>query len=268
MLVKKNGHYYTDATINDNAIIPIFVETGFHGMVVSVEWYNRILATLPLKEIKLQKEEHLHTDRTTRRIVKLFKGKVPVGDLMYEGRIFVVDTNEDYVTIPVNLLKSEADSTVCLIRFDFKKNVLDYVRKEEASLGKMHQYTLVENDPMPIFEATIELSDALGHQFTKFGKFNFDLGNGSSVFFFRRTMLPALKENNFKIQTSRDKSGDIIGQGIFAGYCKIGNKSKTGFSIGITNKIEDTDELGCVGPSFFQNGTVILDPNNNLIYYK
>ena len=61
MLVKKNGHYYTDATINDNAIIPIFVETGFHGMVVSVEWYNRILATLPLKEIKLQKEEHLHT---------------------------------------------------------------------------------------------------------------------------------------------------------------------------------------------------------------
>jgi hypothetical protein len=198
----------------------------------------------------------------------LFKGKVPVGDLMYEGRIFVVDTNEDYVTIPVNLLKSEADSTVCLIRFDFKKNVLDYVRKEEASLGKMHQYTLVENDPMPIFEATIELSDALGHQFTKFGKFNFDLGNGSSVFFFRRTMLPALKENNFKIQTSRDKSGDIIGQGIFAGYCKIGNKSKTGFSIGITNKIEDTDELGCVGPSFFQNGTVILDPNNKLIYYK
>lgn len=268
LLVKKNGHYYTDATINGNANTPIFVETGFHGMVVSVEWYNKILATLPLKEIKLQKEEHLHTDRTTRRIVKLFKGKVPVGDLMYEGRVFVVDTNEDYVTIPVNLLKNEADSTACLIRFDFKKNVLDYVRKEDVNLGKMHQYTLVENDPMPIFEATLELSDALGHQLTKLGKFNFDLGNGSSVFFFRRTMLPALKENNFKIQTSRDKTGDIIGQGIFAGYCKIGDKSKTGFSIGITNKIEDTDELGCVGPSFFQNGTVILDPNNNLIYYK
>ena len=56
VLVKKNGHYYTDATINDNANTPIFVETGFHGMVVSVEWYNRILASLPLKEIKLPKE--------------------------------------------------------------------------------------------------------------------------------------------------------------------------------------------------------------------
>ena len=59
LLVKKNGHYFTDATINDNANTPIFVETGFHGMVVSVEWYNRILATLPLKEIELQKEEYL-----------------------------------------------------------------------------------------------------------------------------------------------------------------------------------------------------------------
>ena len=81
-------------------------------------------------------------------------------------------------------------------------------------------------------------------------------------------MFPALKENKFKVQASRDKSGNIIGQGIFAGYCKIGDKTNTGFSIGITNKIENTDELGCVGPSFFKNGIVILDPANNLIHYK
>lgn len=267
-LVKKNGHYYTYATVNGNAYTPVFVETGFPSMVVSEEWYDKILASLPLEEIKLDKEEYLHTDRTKRRITKLLKGKVPFGDMTYEGRIFVVDTQEDYVTVPVNLLKNEADTTASLIRFDFKKNVLDFVRHENVSLNKMRTYTLVENDPMPIFEATMELSDASGHQLTKSGKFNFDLGNGSSVFFFRKTMLPVLKENKFKLQTSRDKSGNIIGQGIFAGWCKIGDKSNTGFSIGITNKMEDTDELGCVGPSFFKNGIVILDPNNHLIYYK
>ena len=267
-LVKKNGHYYTDATVNGNDNTPIFVETGFSGMVVSMAWYNKILSTLPLEEIRLRKEEHLHTDRSTRRIVKLFKGKVPVGDLTYEGRVFVVDTNEDHVIVPVNLLKNEADTAASLIRFDFKKNVLDYVRHEDVSLDNMHKYVLVENDPMPIFVATMELSDASGHQLTKSGKFNFDLGNGSSVFFFRKSMFPALKENKFKVQASRDKSGNIIGQGIFAGYCKIGDKTNTGFSIGITNKIENTDELGCVGPSFFKNGIVILDPANNLIHYK
>lgn len=267
-LVKKNGHYYTEATVNGNASTPIFVETGFHGMVVSKEWYNKLLASLPLEEISLDKEEYLHTDRTTRRIVKLLKGKVPVGDLTYEGRVFVVDTNEEYVTVPVNLLKNEVDTSVSLIRFDFRKNVLDFVSRDDVNLDKMHTYTLVENDPMPIFEATMELSDASGHQLTKSGKFNFDLGNGSSVFFFRNTMLSALKENKFRIQVSRDRSGNIIGQGIFAGYCKIGDKSNTGFAIGITNKIEDTDELGCVGPSFFKNGIVILAPNNQLMYYK
>lgn len=267
-LVKKNGHYYTETAVNGNASTPIFVETGFHGMVVSEDCYNKLLASLPLYEITLDKEEHLHTDRTTRRIAKLLKGKVPVGDLTYEGRIFVVDTDEEYVTLPVNLLKNETDTTKSLIRFDFKKNVLDFVSRQEVNLNKMHTYTLVENDPMPIFEATMELSDASGHQLTKSGKFNFDLGNGSGVFFFRKTMLPALKENKFKLQASRDKSGNIIGQGVFAAWCKIGDKSNTGFSIGITNKIEDTDELGCVGPSFFKNGIVILDPDNHLIYYK
>ncbi len=267
-LVKKNGHYYTDATVNGNAATPVFVETGFHGMVVSTEWYDKILASLPLEEIKLDNEEYLHTDRTTRRIVKLLKGKVPVGDLTYEGRVFVVDTQEDYVTVPVNLLKNETDTTKSLIRFDFKKNVMDFVRHEDVSQDKMRTYTLVENDPMPIFVAPMELSDAYGHHLTKSGKFNFDLGNGSGVFFFRKTMLPALKENKFKIQTSRDKSGKIIGQGIYAGYCKIGDKANTGFSIGITNKIEDTDELGCVGPSFFKNGTIIISPADSLIYYR
>lgn len=267
-MIKKNGHYYTEATVNGNVSTPIFVETGFTGMVVSEEWYNKIFASLPLDEITLDKERHLHTDRTTRKIVKLLKGKVPFGDLTYKGRIFVVDTNEEYVTVPVNLLKNEADTMAFLIRFDFKRNVMDFVRLEDVNVDKMRTYTLVENDPMPIFEAPMELSDALGHQLIKSGKFNFDLGNGSSVFFFRKSMLPALKENKFMIQTSRDKSGNIIGQGIYAGYCKIGDKSNTGFSIGITNKIEDTDELGCVGPSFFKNGVVILDPKNKLIYYK
>lgn len=267
-LVKKNGHYYTDASVNGNGNTPVFVETGFQGMVVSEEWYNTILASLPLEEITLDREEYLRTDRTKRRIAKLLKGKVPVGDLIYEGRVYVVDTHEDYVTLPVNLLKNETDTMASLIRFDFKKNVLDFVRHEDVNLDKMRTYALVENDPMPIFEATMELSDGSGHQLIQSGKFNFDLGNGSSVFFFRNTMLPALKKNKFKIQTSRDKSGNIVGQGIFAGWCKIGDKSKTGFSIGITNKIVDTDELGCVGPSFFKNGIVILDPLNNHIYYK
>lgn len=268
-LVKKDGHYYTTATINGNADIPVFVETGYPGITLSVDRYNDILASLPFEEIKREQPEWLRTDRAEYKIVKELKGRVPVGDLTYDGFIYVVEPYDNIVTIPVNLLKNENDTTVCLIRFDFKKNTLDYIRREDANLEKMHTYTLVKFNPMPLFESTMDLSDASGHNLKIAGNFNFDLGNGSSLYFFRKTMLPALKENSFKIQTARDNAGKIVGQGIFAAYCKIGDKSKTSFSIGITNNVFfKGNRLGCVGPSFFQNGIVILDPNNNLIYYK
>lgn len=266
-LVKQNGHYYTDATINGNANTPVFVETGYPGMTLSVDMYNRLLSSLPLEEITPDTDE-LRGDRFKHRIVKLLKGKVPIGDLTYEGRVYVVDPYDDKVTVPVNLLKNETDKTRCLIRFDFKKNTLDYIRRKEVNLEKMHTYRLVKFDQMPVFVSTMELSDASGHDLTITGNFNFDLGNGSSVFFFRKTMLPLLKANKFKIQPARDKSGNIIGQGIFAGYCKIGDKTNTGFSIGITNRICFDEELGCVGPSFFKNGTVILDSEMHAIYFK
>lgn len=266
-LTKKNGHYYTKASINGNVDVPVLVETGSHGMVLSRNLYNKILASGNLEEITLDKEESLKTDRTPRKIVKLLEGTVPVGDLSYKGRVFVVDSDDDYVMLPVNLLKNESDTTAGLIRFDFKKNMLDYIRHADVRTDKMHTYTLVENNPMPVFKANMELADALGHQLTMSGKFNFALGCGSPVFFFRNTMLPVLKKNKFKIQNSTDKSFNPVGKGIYAGYCKIGEKSNTGISIGITNQVWDTDELGCVGPSFFKNGTVILDPDNNLIYY-
>lgn len=268
-MTKENGHYYTTATINGKADIPVFIETGYPALTVSLDRYDELLASLPLEEIELEQVEWLRGDRAKHRIHKKLKGKVPVGDLVFEGFVYVVDPYDDRVTVPANLLKSEADTTVCLIRFDFKKNTLDYIRRDAADLTKMHTYRLVEFDPMPIFVSTMELSDASGHDLEITGNFNFDLGCGSSVFFFRNTMLPVLKENKFKIQTATDRAGNVIGHGIFAGYCKIGDKSKTGFSIGITNKtFWEDDQLGCVGPSFFQNGTVILDPANDLIYYR
>lgn len=269
-LVKQNGHYYTDVTINGNANTPVFVETGFPGLTLSVEMYDKILASLTLEEVKLGQEEWLQSDMAKHRIVKKLKGKVPVGDLCYDGFIFVVEPYDDKVTLPVNLLKNEADTTVNLIRFDFKKNTLDYVRREDVDLEKMRTYTLVKNDPMPVFESTMELSDTSGHNLTIDGNFFFDLGNGTAVFFFRESMLPILKKHKFDIQKTMDKAWNLVGYGVLVGYCKIGDKTKTGFPIGITNNIFESwqGQLGCVGPSFFKNGTVILDPKNKLIYYN
>lgn len=266
-LTKEHGHYYTTATINGHENTPVFIETGYPGMTMSVEMYDRILASLPLEEVQNDDRDWLRGDRGQHRIVKRLKGKVPVGDLTFEGLVLVVEPYNDKVTLPANLLKNEADTAACLIRFDFKKNTLDYIRREDVDLKKMHTYTLVKYDPVPVFTSTLELSDTMGHHLEMSGDFAFDLGSGTSVFFFRRMMMPVLKENKFTIQEASDKQGNVVGQGLYAGYCRIGDKSKTGFSIGITNRISRYDELGCVGPSFFGKNVVILDRENGVIYY-
>lgn len=266
---KKQGHYYTSASINGHADTPVFIETGYPALTLSLDRYNELLASLPLEDIEHVKTDWLSSDQAKHKILKKLRGKVSVGDLTFDGPVYVVEPYDDKVTVPVNLLKIEADTAACLIRFDFKKKTLDYIARRDVNLDRMHTYKLVSFDPMPIFEATMEMADTSGHKLKISGNFYFDLGNGSALFFFRKNMLSVLKEMNFKIDTSRNKAGDVVGQGIFAGYCKIGEKSNTGISIGLTNRIYSKGGvLGCVGPSFFQNGTVILDPQNNLIYYK
>lgn len=266
-LVKDNGHYFTEATVNENENTRIFIETGSDGMLLNEATYDRILSSLNLEELDIDENASFDFDSNSHKIIRLLKGRISVGGLSYYGKIFVVDSYSDNVLIPFNLLKNETDPTASLIRFDFKKNRLDYIRRDDVDLKKVRTYTIVSSDPMPVFESTLRLSDADGHNAKISGKFVFDLGNASSVFLFHKTMLPLLIEKQFKILPSCDQSGNIIGYGIYARFCRIGDLTNAGISIGITNRFWREDWLGCVGPSFFSKGTVILDPDENLIYY-
>lgn len=267
-LEKDKGHYFIDATVNGNASTPVLIQTGFDGITMNLDTYNKILASSPLEEIKLDKEETFNYDNKEHRIVKLLKGNVSIDGLNYNGRVLVLDSDDEYMAVPVNMLRDDADPQACLICFDFKKKTLDFIRPEDASLEGMHTFRLVESEPMPVFVSTLELTDDQGHNLTTTGRFNFDLSNGTGLFLYRKPMLPTLKKNKFNILTSTDKSLNTVGQGIYARYCKIGKKINKGISVGITNRIAFDKNLGSVGPSFFKNGTVILDPTNKLIYYK
>lgn len=52
-MTKENGHYYTTAAINGKAHIPVFIETGYPALTVSLDRYDELLASLPLEEIEL-----------------------------------------------------------------------------------------------------------------------------------------------------------------------------------------------------------------------
>lgn len=226
-------------------------------------------SSIRLEELAIANDASLDSDRRSLRIKKIFRGEVAIGDLLYKGLIYVVEAH-NHIVVPFHRLINTQDSTANLIRFNFKTNCIDFVKSQMVNLADMHFFPIVQYIPMPIFESTLELSDADGHSAEFKGKFVFDLGNASHLFMCRKSTLPTLKRNKFKLHPSMDASGNIIGTGIFAGYCKIGSRKKNGISIGITKKSWDfeNDIIAYVGPSFFNKSIVVIDPEQGKMYYK
>ncbi len=266
-LDKKNGHYYLTTTVNGVPDTEIFVETGFNALTLNKENFNKLFGSGDLEPICVKENEKLRFDRASYDILEVYKGEAAVGGLTYRGVILVIDTY-DKIAVPFHKLINSTDSTANIMRFDFKKKTLDFVERGNVDVSKLHYFNIVRYEPYPTFEATLELYDTYGHKGDIHGNWVFDLGNGSSIFFFRKSIAPFIKANKFKVLSGEDKAGNAIGQGIFAQYCRLGDQKLTGIPIGITNRIWFDFALGCVGPSFFTKGYVLLDPAQNRIYYK
>ncbi|MDE7153332.1 MAG: hypothetical protein K2O00_02655 [Muribaculaceae bacterium] len=266
-MYKKGAHYFMTVNMNGVPDTEVFIETGFTALTLSEENYNRILSSLDLERVDFDENKEMKADRETLKVTDIRKGSVSIGGLRYNGPIYVVKSF-DKIALPVHLLKNETDTTANLIVFDFKKKVLEYVSRESLNTKNLKSYPIVRYTPYPTFTARLELADEYRHEGEITGNWIFDLGNGSAVFFFRKSIAPFINKNKFKVFPTRDKSGEIIGSGLLARYCKIGDQEVFGVSIGITNRVWFDYALGCVGPSFFTKGYVVIDSERNTIYYK
>lgn len=269
VLTKDEGHYFTETAINGLPDIRIMVETGVPAVIIDEENFYKLCSSIQLEELAIANDASLDSDRRSLRIKKVFRGEVAIGNLFYKGLIYVVEAH-NHIVVPFHRLINTLDSTANLIRFNFKTNCIDFVKSQMVDSTDMHFFPIVQYEPMPIFESILELSDTDGHSADFKGKFVFDLGNASNLFLCRNSTLPILKKNKFKLYPSMDASGNIIGAGILAGFCKIGSRRKNGISIGITKKSWDfeNDIIAYVGPSFFNKGIVVIDPEQKKIYYK
>lgn len=264
----KEGGYFITTSINNHDNIEIFVASGFHGIIVSEDDYGRLFVDSlyqtvdsDIKGIKDFYRRH--------PVSKVKYGKVSIGDLSYQGNIYVVD-KWSKINIPMYLLKNEKDTTAHLVRLDFKQGTLDFVRQEAISKTNMHQYKMVESSPLPIIETTLFLSDTYGHLGSIEGRFLFNLNSGSPLYLCVRnpSALNFIRKNKFRILPAKDTSGNDIGKGIFAAVCQVGERKRRKVSTGVGGRINLPNVLGCIGPSMFRKSYVIIDSQNHVIYYE
>ncbi len=264
---KNNGHYYLTAAVNDKGEAKLLAVTNMQVILVGEDSFNRFFNNSDYSEVD-RDSATFKSNEFRYKTKKVLNGKVKIGDLAFDGDIYVLE-NFDKICVPVHVLKNEADTTANLIRFNFKKKTLDFVGKDAVDNNKMHTYRIIEYMPWPVFEASLAIADAYGHNGQTNGKFIFDMSNASALYLFLDNVTPFIKNNKLKVSPAQDKSFNVVGYGLYADYIKLGEKSNQGISVGILNNNNDNNGIsGSVGPSLFGNGTVILNPAEDVIYYN
>ena len=262
----KEGNYFITSSMNNHDNVEIFVESGLPGILINEHNYNRLFVDSLYQTVDSSYSE-IKSFYGSHSVSKIKYGKVYIGDLSYQGNVYVID-RYNKIGIPIHMLKNEQDSTANMIRFNFNRRILDFVGKD--SIVKKNEYKVVELSPMPVVETTLFLADTYGHSGNIKGKFIFDIGNSSPLYLFNRnlSLQSFIKRNGFKIFPAKDKSDNNVGNGIYADYCRVGRQKIRNASIGLTDRIYISDILGCIGPSLFMKGYVIIDTKNNVIYYE
>ena len=261
----KEGGYFITTSINNHDNIEIFVSSGFPGIIVSEDDYGRLFVDSLYQTVD---SDITGIKDFYRRhpVSKVKYGKVSIGDLSYQGNIYVVD-KWSKINIPMYLLKNEKDTTAHLVRLDFKQGTLDFVRQEAISKTNMHQYKMVESSPLPIIETTLFLSDTYGHLGSIEGRFLFNLNSGSPLYLCVRnpSALDFIRKNKFRILPAKDRA---VGKGIFAAVCQVGERKRRKVSTGVGGRINLPNVLGCIGPSMFRKSYVVIDSKNHIMYYE
>lgn len=264
----KEGGYFITTSINNHDNIEILVASGFHGIIVSEDDYDRLFVDSLYQTVDSD-ITGIKNFYGRDSVTKVKYGKVSIGDLSYQGNIYVVDKYSK-INIPVHLLKNEKDTTAHLVRLDFKQGTLDFVSQEAISETNMHQYKMVESSSLPIIETTLFISDTYGHLGRVEGRFLFNLNSGSPLYLYIRnpSALNFIRKNKFRVLPAKDRAGNDVGYGISTAVCQVGERKRRKATIGVIGRINLPNVLGCVGPSLFRKSYVVIDSKNHIMYYE
>ncbi len=264
----KDGRYFITTSLNGRDNIEILVASGFHGIIVSEDDYGRLFVDSLYQTVDSD-ITGIKNFYGRDSVTKVKYGKVYIGDLSYQGNIYVVD-KWSKINIPMYLLKNEKDTTAHLVRLDFKQGTLDFVSQETISETNMHQYKMMESSSLPIIETTLFLSDTYGHLGSVEGRFLFNLNSGTPLYLCVRnpSALNFIRKNKFRILPAQDKAGNEVGKGILAAVCQVGERKRRKVAIGVGGRMNLPNVLGCIGPSMFRKSCVIIDSKNHIIYYE
>lgn len=265
-LYKSEGHFYFNGQMNETRVDSILLETGCSYIMCNESFLNKISKATAFAPDSVE-FTHAKSYRKEYAVHSVHRGRIKIGDFYYEGKIIVLK-NFNHLLLPIHLLHYKDETQDMLVRLNFGKLTMDFVPDSEVDLSDKNSFRIVELQPRPIIEASIEIEDEKRTIGKMTARLNFDLGcaNYVSLFGRRQEVANWINDTNFRKITTYQLNGKKAGKGILAKRCSVGELRAKNILVNILNwSVNDMD--GLIGPSFFGNRDVYLNSSKRQIYY-
>lgn len=251
-LSEKNGHLYFEAELAGEPV-NIMLESGIPAFLIGRDFYEKAL------------KSDIQLEPSTAKIALLnnkydisFKGNgsLKVGNVIYNGPIFILDNFDDF-RIPVQNFRDKQGNRAT-IGIDIKNGLFRvgvpasqektskiYKIRTDASMGFIIVTTPIN---MRTPESTCQIK----------GDLIIDFGNPSLLFLMKqhKELAKAVNKGKISLKNAYDKDGNLIAQGIYAEEITICGNTYNNISIGVSDKMKSIKQLGFLGVPFFDSLTI------------
>ena len=276
-LIKENGHYVFDASINHRVPVRCLLESGIHVMLIDSTFAFNHIKELNLQFSKTSGHEKMNLGGKVYEITHKAKGTIQLGcNAEYSGEIFILPNYQSYfnLAVPIQHLKNSLTNSriVCL---DMEKHELRLLTRSHFKTQIPHYQAMQINYnsylKMPCINTELIITQDQKYYSLK-GNFILDLGNAELLFLIKqnsnvRTFLK--KHNDIKIKNAYNKRGKLVAQILISDKLHFGNRNFVNKFIGITSALPRfSSSEGSIGLKYFDGTVCVFDFEKSIFYIQ
>ena len=262
-LIKENGHFYFKTDVN-GVDAKLMLESGVPGLMMSEAFYEANKEALNM-EVK-ESDEKIRYLSGMHKVKYTAQTRLRIGDAVFEGPVKIVDGATD-IKFPFHMLHHPSDSST-IVMIDLPRQEFSLLRKEqlpEFTKGATACDMTFNKWGMPVFTSRLSMK-VEGRKANLEGEFIADMGNASLLFLNQSQALVdnMLARGAVTLREARDKTGNVVAEGLYASKLTICDRTFKGVSVGVA-RMKSLKECGFLGLKFFTMPTV-FDIDNSKMY--
>lgn len=250
---KADHHYYFSTTVAGEQA-DIMLESGIPALLVERGFYEKSLKNSGL-DFKAS-ESQIRLFNNVYKIPFRAEGKIAVGNLVFDGPVFVLDDFSG-ISMPIQYLKM-ADGKKAFISLDFQDKIMTVNAQKPDVEGEKFKLRIDKKMGFPIVRSVLKMKTEDGTVNLK-GDFIVDFGNPELLFLMaqRKDVDKAMKSGKLTLIDFLDpETFEVIGNVIKTESTVVCGRKFEGKWVAVTDKMLSIEQLGLLGVPFFEKAVV------------